>query len=100
MARKCPVCGSRKWKRDRITGSAICEDGHVLQVRGLITIITMQLTIDQDFRSELHVVDGAVNYALTRRRLAKAPRYNKRKMEGRRNQECALRVPCDSHNPS
>ncbi|OXG53108.1 RNA polymerase I-specific transcription initiation factor RRN7 [Cryptococcus neoformans] len=71
MARKCPVCGSRKWKRDRITGSAICEDGHVLQ----------------DFRSELHVVDGAVNYALTRRRLAKAPRYNKRKMEGRRNQE-------------
>ncbi|WVO21859.1 uncharacterized protein IAS62_003179 [Cryptococcus decagattii] len=71
MARKCPVCGSTKWKRDRITGSAICEDGHVLQ----------------DFRSELHVVDGAVNYALTRRRLAKAPRYNKRKMEGRKNQE-------------
>ncbi|WVQ71389.1 hypothetical protein IAR50_000923 [Cryptococcus sp. DSM 104548] len=71
MARKCPVCGSRKWKRDRVTGNAVCEDGHVLQ----------------DYRSELLVIDGGVNFQLQRRRTAKGPRTNKRRTEGRKNKE-------------
>ncbi|WVO12723.1 hypothetical protein L204_100331 [Cryptococcus depauperatus] len=71
MVRKCPECGSKKWKRDRVTGNAVCEDGHVLQ----------------DYRSELHVIDGGVNFALQRRRTTKGPRINKRKEEGRKNKE-------------
>ncbi|ODN89154.1 hypothetical protein L198_06473 [Cryptococcus wingfieldii CBS 7118] len=71
MARKCPLCGSRKWKRDRVTGNAVCEDGHVLQ----------------DYRSELLVIDGGVNFQLQRRRTAKGPRTNKQRTEGRKNKE-------------
>ncbi|KAK8869704.1 hypothetical protein IAR55_000272 [Kwoniella newhampshirensis] len=71
MARKCQVCGSRKWRKDGVTGNAVCEEGHVLQ----------------DFRSENHVVDGIPTHALTKRRLVKGPRQNKRKEEGRANPE-------------
>jgi len=31
MPKACPVCGSRKWRKDGVTGNAICEDGHVFQ---------------------------------------------------------------------
>jgi hypothetical protein len=34
MVKACSVCGSRKWRKDPITGSAVCEEGHVLQVSG------------------------------------------------------------------
>ncbi|WWD16029.1 hypothetical protein CI109_100454 [Kwoniella shandongensis] len=71
MARKCQVCGSRKWRKDKVTGNAVCEEGHVLQ----------------DFRSENHVVDGMPTHALTKRRLVRGPRHNKRKEEGRANPE-------------
>ena len=32
MPKACPVCGSRRWRKDGVTGNAICEDGHVFQV--------------------------------------------------------------------
>jgi hypothetical protein len=35
MRKKCPVCGSRKWRKDAVTGNAVCEDGHVFQVSDL-----------------------------------------------------------------
>ena len=33
MPKSCPVCGSRKWRKDGVTGNAVCEDGHVFQVK-------------------------------------------------------------------
>ncbi|KAL8290589.1 hypothetical protein RQP46_002847 [Phenoliferia psychrophenolica] len=33
MGRKprCPICHSKKWHRDALSGSVVCEDGHLLQ---------------------------------------------------------------------
>ncbi|ORX40017.1 hypothetical protein BD324DRAFT_615952 [Kockovaella imperatae] len=65
MPKPCPVCGSKKWRKDAVSGSAICEDGHVFQ----------------DFRSENLVVESSA-YALQRRSLKKGPRRNKRREKG------------------
>ncbi|WVQ98863.1 hypothetical protein IAU59_005994 [Kwoniella sp. CBS 9459] len=73
MARACEICGSRKWRRDAITGGARCEEGH----------------LRQGYRAETLVVDqGASNFHMIKRRKGTGgPRRNKRKEEGRANPE-------------
>ncbi|RXK35145.1 hypothetical protein M231_07593 [Tremella mesenterica] len=68
MVRACPICGSKTWRKDRVTGKSICEEGHVYQ----------------DFRSE-NLVTEATPHALQRRRERKGPRINKRKEHGAAN---------------
>ncbi|ORY24983.1 hypothetical protein BCR39DRAFT_545473 [Naematelia encephala] len=70
MPKACPVCGSRKWRKDAVTGNAVCEDGHVFQ----------------DFRSENLVVEST-NFALQKRSLKRAPRRNKRREAGNLNKD-------------
>ncbi|TXT13025.1 hypothetical protein VHUM_01426 [Vanrija humicola] len=79
MAKKCPVCGSRKWRKDGITGSVVCEDGHVLQ----------------DVRSENLVAEPS-GYAMQKRRMKTGPRVNKRKMEGKRDKNYVHGVEAES----
>ncbi|WRT67298.1 uncharacterized protein IL334_004266 [Kwoniella shivajii] len=71
MARACSICGSRKWRKDKVTGNAICEDGHV----------------QQDYRAETQDLEiGGPRHQLTRRKAARiGPRRNKRRDEGRAN---------------
>ncbi|WVQ77975.1 hypothetical protein IAT38_000056 [Cryptococcus sp. DSM 104549] len=70
MARACTVCGSRRWKKDRVTGNAVCEDGHVLQ----------------DYRSEALVIEGGVNYQVQKRRAAKKAKKDEKEKD-RKNPE-------------
>ncbi|WWC89856.1 uncharacterized protein L201_004784 [Kwoniella dendrophila CBS 6074] len=71
MARACDICGSRKWRKDKVTGNAVCEEGHV----------------QQDYRSEVNDMEiGGPRHQLTRRKVAnKGERRNKRREEGRAN---------------
>ncbi|WVF72046.1 hypothetical protein IAT40_006858 [Kwoniella sp. CBS 6097] len=73
MARACEICGSRKWRRDAITGGARCDEGH----------------LRQGYRAETLVVDqGAANFHMIKRRKGTGgPRRNKRKEEGRADPE-------------
>ncbi|GMK59368.1 hypothetical protein CspeluHIS016_0703830 [Cutaneotrichosporon spelunceum] len=71
MVRKtrCPICGSRKWRKIA-DGQVVCEDGHVLQ----------------GVRSESQVMTEPTGHALQKRRLLKGrSRVNKRKVFGRAN---------------
>ncbi|KLT38666.1 hypothetical protein CC85DRAFT_331401 [Cutaneotrichosporon oleaginosum] len=64
---KCPVCGSRKWRKTR-DGQVVCEDGHVLQ----------------GVRTETNEMTGPTAHALQKRRMLKGgERINKRKVYGR-----------------
>ncbi|EIW82117.1 hypothetical protein CONPUDRAFT_54136 [Coniophora puteana RWD-64-598 SS2] len=29
--RKCPLCGSKQWRKNSVTGTVVCSEGHVLQ---------------------------------------------------------------------
>ncbi|WWD01218.1 hypothetical protein V866_008159 [Kwoniella sp. B9012] len=71
MARACDICGSRKWRKDKVTGNAVCDEGHVRQ----------------DYRSEVHDMEiGGPRHQLTRRKIGtRGTRRNKRKEEGRAN---------------
>ncbi|KAL1412621.1 hypothetical protein Q8F55_000368 [Vanrija albida] len=79
MARRCPQCGSRKWRKDGITGSVVCEEGHVLQ----------------DVRAE-NLVAEMTGHALQKRRMKTGPRINKRKMEGKRDKNYVHGVEAES----
>ncbi|WOO82107.1 uncharacterized protein LOC62_04G005609 [Vanrija pseudolonga] len=79
MAKKCPTCGSRKWRKDGITGSVVCEEGHVLQ----------------DVRSE-NLVAEMTGHALQKRRMKTGLRINKRKMEGTRDKNYVHGVEAES----
>ncbi|WWC60925.1 uncharacterized protein I303_103501 [Kwoniella dejecticola CBS 10117] len=71
MAKACDICGSRKWRKDKVTGNAICEEGHV----------------QQNYRSEvLDMEIGGPRHQLQRRKMGnRGPRRNKRREEGRAN---------------
>ncbi|BEI83928.1 hypothetical protein CcaverHIS002_0405320 [Cutaneotrichosporon cavernicola] len=63
----CPICGSRKWHKNR-DGQVVCEDGHVLQ----------------GVRSESQVMTEPTGHALQKRRILKGrERGDKRKLFGR-----------------
>lgn len=87
MARKCPQCGSRKWRKDAISGSVVCEEGHVLSVSHPLEDLEAQAD-GQGIRSE-NLVAEANGHALQKRRTTKGPRVNKRKTEGQASKDCA-----------
>ncbi|WVR05321.1 hypothetical protein IAU60_002335 [Kwoniella sp. DSM 27419] len=71
MAKACSVCGSRKWRKDKVTGSAVCEEGHVRQ----------------DYRSETMVTEptGGPSFHLVKRKTGRKEKgYTQREL-GRKN---------------
>ncbi|KDN47131.1 hypothetical protein K437DRAFT_267908 [Tilletiaria anomala UBC 951] len=75
MRPRCPQCGSRRFRRDAVSGLVVCQDGHVLQ----------------GFRDELaDDEDGAAERASTRIRYRRKGRSN-RSAEKRR--AAALQQP-------
>ncbi|KAK4685738.1 hypothetical protein P7C73_g4406, partial [Tremellales sp. Uapishka_1] len=87
MAKACAICGSKKWRKDAVTGSAVCEEGHVREVSGMTVCAGWEAKgIFKGYRSE-NLVSEPTGHALQKRRLRRAPRRNKRKEEGRNNKD-------------
>ncbi|SCV73946.1 BQ2448_6376 [Microbotryum intermedium] len=59
---RCPVCRSKKWHRDQLSGSVVCEEGHLLQ----------------GYVNESNEANGPSQHVATRQRVHKARRKSTR----------------------
>lgn len=66
---RCPICLSRRWRKDPTSGLIVCSEGHVFEVHLCphATCCSIHMNEAQNYRNETNERDEQLNHALKKR---------------------------------
>jgi len=70
---RCPICLSRRWRKDPTSGLIVCSEGHVFEVTHYAHASAPYINEAQNYRNETIERDEAPSHALKKRAIRAKP---------------------------
>ena len=64
---RCPICLSRRWRKDPTSGLIVCNEGHVFEVCRYSHVDARYINEAQNYRNETIERDEPLSHALRKR---------------------------------
>ena len=64
---RCPICLSKRWRKDPTSGLIVCSEGHVFEVCPLACARAPNIDEAQNYRNETTERDEAPSHAIKKR---------------------------------